>query len=104
MPLPPLPPPLLPPPVPMSPPPLLRTLPSLPSQMTTTRCTSLAFEPRQCRVHLLLLQVLCKRREMHIDQSWPSHLVGDDVRRSLCIVLRLLQPLVHQGFAYVVVF
>ena len=25
---------------------------------------------------------------MHIDQSWPSHLVGDDVRRSLRIVLR----------------
>jgi hypothetical protein len=25
-------------------------------------------------------QVLCKRREMHIDESWPSHLVGDAVR------------------------
>ena len=35
---------------------------------------------------------------MHIDQSWPSHLVGDDVRRSLRIVLRLLQSLVLQGF------
>jgi hypothetical protein len=25
------------------------------------------------------LQVLCKRREMHINESWPSHLVGDSV-------------------------